>query len=309
MTSTTGTARQYTKQFFTKWAGDPLASALPAVLLTTDGVRHVVTLAAPSYEGTTISFVAVPATAVSAGVAAETGISTTGAVAGISGTLTDPVLFVGLAAGRTVRGCQLVPGTNCDGKDLSRLVFSSAQLAGASLRGAKIWQAVFHQADLTGADLTHLQAFRSDLSNVTARGVTGPYLDLTQGSAIDADFSNASLNHARFYRSDISGARFDGAQLLAFRAANVFAKGASFAHASLVGAQFPKADLTNVDFRGADLRGVNFDRANLTGVDFSGADLTGAILNRATITGASFGGAVFGHTKCPNGMLHTYSHC
>jgi uncharacterized protein YjbI with pentapeptide repeats len=308
LVSTSGAGRQSTSQFVQRWTSDPFAGTLSAVLLGTDGVRHAITLAAPATASGRLTFHVTASTSVPSDLATETGLSNTGAVSGVSGTLHTVNLFIAMNAGRIVNGCQLAPNTNCDGRNLLQTVLTGVDLTGASLRSANLWQAVLHGANLAGADITGARAFRADLSSVSGANLAATGIDLTQASLISAQLPGATLDRAKVNRADLTDVVLSGASLRNLAAANVYARNANFARANLAGASFATADLRGADFRGANLANVNLDRANLAGADFTGANLTGAVLNRATVKHAVFTHAIFGHTKCVDGLVRNTCH-
>ncbi len=87
----------------------------------------------------------------------------------------------------TVGGCEIRPGTNCPGVNLS-----DQQLVGANLSGGRFRGARFDRSDLSGANFS-----RADLTDVSFR----------DAKLTNANFIDARVEGANFIGADLFGAR------------------------------------------------------------------------------------------------------
>lgn len=107
--------------------------------------------------------------------------------------LSTAVIALGTACGGSggsdaVSGCDIQPGTSCQGADLS----------GADLSGVDLSKALLSDANLEGTNLSG-----ADLSEAKLDGA----------QIVDTDLSEADLTGATLEGATISGANFDGATL------------------------------------------------------------------------------------------------
>lgn len=106
----------------------------------------------------------------------------------------------------TAGNCNIAPGTDFEGADLSPLtpdrgtagLYDGAELEGANLRGAdmsgvNLWMADLEGADLTGADLTDAYLNNVNFKNAILR---------------DVNLTNANLSWALLRDADLEGAIF-----------------------------------------------------------------------------------------------------
>lgn len=128
---------------------------------------------------------------------------------------------------------------------------NQSSLRGALLVGAK----------LEGTQMSHVDAYRVDLSRTT----------MDQVRAGGMNFAEGRLGGAMFTQCYMTGAHLDSAK--AFEAV------------------FVGCNLGGATFRDTNLRGATFRRCNLGGTNFAGADLTGATVEACKLYGFSLGQA------------------
>ncbi len=126
----------------------------------------------------------------------------------------------------------LVRGTRISG-NLSRALFTGADLRGQDMSGAVLRRAKFTGADLRGTDLR-----RADLRGAVLRGA-----DLRGADLRGARLQGAQLQAARLERADLRGAALRGASL----------QRAALGRTDLRGTPLAGVDLTLADARGARL--------------------------------------------------------
>jgi len=154
-------------------------------------------------------------------------------------------------------------------KNLSRCVFTGADLSDTDLSGSELQGANFTGANLSGADLTYTRAHH-------------------------ANFTEANLANARAPWSDLTGAVLAGAVL---RQADVHAgnlKDADLTNADLTGALLDQASLVGTNLAGSDLHAANLTQTQTRGAHVEAADLSSAIL-----MGVSSGGLTGTPTALP----------
>ena len=169
--------------------------------------------------------------------------------------------------------CEIAPGAECRGDDLTGAELSGLDGSGADFSRANFTSALMRyfaatDAVFDGADLT-----RTQLSTSLATG---------------ASFDDTTLDSTGFRGTDLTGATFVGAH----------GERSSFSECSLDGADFSGASLTRGSFNRGTAVGAQFDGADLTNATFSELDLTGASFEGALVEGVAW----FGVT-CPDGVF------
>lgn len=207
-------------------------------------------------------------------------------------------------AGSSLRGLRL------HGADLSRFVFTKADL-----RRIRAWDGLFTEAVLAGADLSAARLIGAQFANadmrrvnLTAASLTGAnfrdadlgLVDLTsenlwQGrtfpsTLLCADLLEADLTRANLGRADLRHARLVSATLDECDLTGANLNGADLRAASLKGSKLAGAALkeTNLGGRGADLSGADLTGADLTNANLGLANLTGVLLTGSNLTGTDF---------------------
>ncbi|WP_417606523.1 pentapeptide repeat-containing protein [Primorskyibacter flagellatus] len=160
-----------------------------------------------------------------------------------------------------IDGCELKPGADCPGVDLSHADLRGVKLMGANLRGAKLtranlYNATLKGADFSGADLRGATLTKSHMQGMTARG---------------ADFTGANMDFSR-----LAGAHFQGANLTAISmeaswAPKIRLVGATIKASNLQESKFYDADLGEAVMEGNNIRYAIWEGAhmeNCTGCPF-----------------------------------------
>lgn len=95
-----------------------------------------------------------------------------------------------------INGCELKPGADCPGIDLSHADLRGIDLTGANLRGAKLTRANLYHSTLKGIDLSGADLRGANLSKSLMQGM----------KAQGADFTGANLDFSRLACAKLQGA-------------------------------------------------------------------------------------------------------
>jgi uncharacterized protein YjbI with pentapeptide repeats len=145
--------------------------------------------------------------------------------------------------------------SNIEIPDLSRAIFSEANLTQANLTRVNLFEAYLFKTDLTRAIL-----YKTNLAGAKLTGAKLTGAKLISADLIDADLMWADLTGADFTSAKLNRANFTHARLSETKLA-----GADFTRAKLVGADFTKAKFAGAILTEADLTGADFTRAQLGG--------------------------------------------
>ena len=304
--TTTGGTGPSTATFMTRWANDPLAGSLEAVVLTQDGVRHALVVSSPSWTAGTLTLQWHTAAGVPVALARETGLDAAGGVSGLSGTQARPVLYLATVAARTVNGCTLGAGAVCDGTNLAQ---QSLQSVVARRGVAAARQSVADGPEGRVADVGRSQRRRRPAGRPQRCVGRTPDRRRRRLHAVVAGRGRSAprrpvRGEGAPRRPVRSAARRTRTSRASRRPGPTCAARSSPAR-TLAGAELIGVDLTGADLRGVNLRGADLAGANLIGADLSGADLTDANLYGAITRHTVFTNAVWSHTKCVGGLVRS----
>ena len=101
----------------------------------------------------------------------------------------------------TINGCEIKPGTSCNGANLYGADLSYLDLTDSSFKRANFIDSFLSYADLTDVRFLSADLTDADLSSATLNGTNFKRADL-----INANLSNANISDAFFKFTDLSGA-------------------------------------------------------------------------------------------------------
>lgn len=146
--------------------------------------------------------------------------------------------------------------------------YSNCNLNGCVFTGKDMTRAIFTLANLQNADLSNTNLIAANmekalLSNASFRRANLTSADLTSVMSMNVDFRESELEGANLLKAQLSASNFACANLT----------GANLTEANLTGADLSKANLTGANLTNTDLTGANLNGANLTGAKLDGAKL------------------------------------
>jgi len=188
----------------------------------------------------------------------------------------------------------MAQGMQADGRRLSEIDFTGADLAGASFVGTDLRGASFNGANLARCDLRDANLVGADLrgSRFAGAKLTGAVLDQAdlRASVLCLTDENNNLLKTQ-HGAQIAGTKLDRALL-----GEALAFGVDFSNCSLRGAKLRNANLRHAVFTDANLDGAELRGARLGGARFDGAIMTGIDIERLQLPRSALAGCVLDPT-------------